>query len=75
VNATETDPVAIAADPALGRYVYTANYLANSLSGFRMDVTSGALTGTQSAPYPSGQEPTALIAIPHGNHATITVAN
>jgi 6-phosphogluconolactonase (cycloisomerase 2 family) len=74
VNATETYPVAIAVDPALGRYVYTANYLANSLSGFRLDSTSGALTATQSTPYPSGQEPTALVIIPHGNHALPTVA-
>jgi 6-phosphogluconolactonase (cycloisomerase 2 family) len=75
VNSTDTDPVAIASDPALGRYVYTANYLGNSLSGFRMDSTSGALTATQAVPYPSGQEPTALVIIPHGNHASTTVAN
>jgi 6-phosphogluconolactonase (cycloisomerase 2 family) len=73
VNSTDTYPVAVAADPALGRYVYTANHLGNSLSGFRLDTTSGALTSTQATPYPSAQEPTALVIIPHGNHALTTV--
>jgi len=74
LNATDTEPVAIAIDPALGRYVYSANYLGNSVSGFRLDPTSGALTGTQAAPYPStGSEPAALVVVPHGNHATQTV--
>jgi 6-phosphogluconolactonase (cycloisomerase 2 family) len=73
VNSTDTYPVAVAVDPALGRYVYTANHLGNSLSGFRLNSTSGALTSTQATPYPSAQEPTALVIIPHGNHALSTV--
>ena len=36
VYATDTQPVAIALDPALGRFVYTANRLGNSISGFRL---------------------------------------
>ena len=74
VNSTETTPVAIAVDPALGRFVYTANYLANSISGFRLDATSGALSATQSTPYGDGlDKPTAMVIIPHGNHATQTI--
>jgi len=74
-NATDTDPVAIAVDPALGRFVYTANYLGNSVSGFRLDPTSGALSANQASPYPTtGSEPTALVVVPHGNHATQSVA-
>src|ERR1700685_3568105 len=34
---TDTDPVSIIVDPALGRYVYTANYLGNSVSGFKLN--------------------------------------
>jgi 6-phosphogluconolactonase (cycloisomerase 2 family) len=71
-NSTNTEPVAIAVDPALGRFVYTANYLDNSISGFRLDSTSGALTSTQATPYPTGQTPTAIAIIPHGNHASQT---
>ena len=75
LSSTDTEPVAVAVDPALGRFVYTANYLGNTISGFKLDPTSGAVTATQSTPYPtSGQKPTALVAIPHGNHATQSVA-
>ncbi len=68
-NNTDTQPVAIGVDPALGRYVYTANYLGNSISGFRLDPTAGTLKQTQATPYPTGQKPTALLIVPHGNHS------
>jgi len=72
-NSTDTQPVAVVVDPALGRFVYTANYLGNSVSGFRLDSTSGALTATQATPYPTGEKPTAIVAVPHGNYATQSV--
>jgi 6-phosphogluconolactonase (cycloisomerase 2 family) len=69
-NHTDTQPVAITVDPAVGRFVYTANLLGNSVSGFRLDPTSGSLAPTQSTPFPTGSKPTALVIVPHGNHAT-----
>jgi len=73
-NATDTQPVAVAIDPALGRFVYTANYLGNSVSGFKLDATGGTLKQTQATPYPlNGARPTAVVLIPHGNHSTQTV--
>ncbi len=72
-NSTDTQPDAIAIDPALGRYVYTANYLGNSVSGFRLDPTAGNLKQTQATPYPTGSKPTAIVVIPHGNHSIQTV--
>jgi 6-phosphogluconolactonase (cycloisomerase 2 family) len=72
-NSTDTEPVAITVDPALGRFVYTANYLGNSVSGFRLDSTSGSLSLTQSTPYPTGAKPTAVIGVPHGNYSTQSV--
>lgn len=68
-NSTDTQPTAITVDPALGRFVYTANTLGDSVSGFRLNPTSGSLITTQATPYPSGSKPTALLAIPHGNHS------
>jgi 6-phosphogluconolactonase (cycloisomerase 2 family) len=68
-NSTDTEPVAVIVDPSLGRYVYTANYLGNSVSGFRLNPDTGALSATQATPYPTGANPAALAAIPHGNHA------
>jgi 6-phosphogluconolactonase (cycloisomerase 2 family) len=73
-NSTDTEPVAIAIDPALGRYVYTANFLGNSVSGFRLDPNAGTLTPTQATPYPSDDKPTALVIVPHGNHSVQAVA-
>jgi 6-phosphogluconolactonase (cycloisomerase 2 family) len=72
-NSTDTQPVAIVIDPALGRFVYTANFLGNSISGFRADPTSGALTATQATPYPTGEKPTAIVSVPHGNYSTQSV--
>jgi 6-phosphogluconolactonase (cycloisomerase 2 family) len=69
VNSTDTDPVAIVVDPALARVIYTANRLGDSVSGFRLDPDTGAASPTQATPYPTAANPTAIAAIPHGNHA------
>jgi 6-phosphogluconolactonase len=72
-NSTDTQPVSIAIDPALARFVYTANYLGNSVSGFRLDPTAGTLKQTQATPYPTGLHPSAVALVPHGNHSTQVV--
>ncbi|MGA2216445.1 MAG: beta-propeller fold lactonase family protein [Terracidiphilus sp.] len=72
-NSTDTQPVAILIDQSLGRYVYTANHLGDSVSGFELNPNTGALTQTISTPYPTGAAPAALATIPHGNHATQSV--
>ena len=73
-NSTDAEPVSIAVDPSEGRYVYTANFLGNSVSGFRLDPTAGTLKQTQATPYPTGENPTALVIIPHGNHSLQTIS-
>jgi DNA-binding beta-propeller fold protein YncE len=73
LNSTDTQPVAVAVEPALARYVYTANYLGNSVSGFRLDTTAGTLKPTQATPYPTGLHPTAIALVPHGNHSQLVV--
>jgi 6-phosphogluconolactonase (cycloisomerase 2 family) len=73
VYATDTQPVAVAVDPALGRFVYTANHVGNSVSGFRLNPSTGVLTQTQATPYITGSVPTALAIVPHGNHATQSI--
>ena len=70
---TDTQPVAVVVDAALGRFVYTSNYLGNSVSGFRLNPTSGGLTATQATPYPTGAKPTAVASVPHGNYSTQSV--
>jgi len=69
VNATDTTPVAVVVDPSIGTFVYTANNVGNSISGFTLNPNTGALQATQSTPYPTANAPAALAAVPHGNHS------
>jgi 6-phosphogluconolactonase (cycloisomerase 2 family) len=73
VNSTDTTPVAIVVDASLGRFVYTANFQGNSVSGFRLDPNAGTIAATQATPYPVGNKPSALATIPHGSHAVQSV--
>jgi 6-phosphogluconolactonase len=73
-NTTDTAPDSILVDAALGRYVYTANRLGNSVSGFELNPNTGALAPTQATPYPTGFQPNALASINHGSHAEQSVA-
>ena len=73
INSTDTEPEAILVDPSLGRFVFTANRIGNSVSGFVLNATTGALKPTLSTPYPTGDAPTALASVPHGNHSTQSV--
>jgi 6-phosphogluconolactonase len=72
-NSTDTEPVALIVDAALGRFVYTANFLGDSVSGFELNPNTGNLTQTQSTPYPSSASPSALASVPHGGHSLQTV--
>jgi len=81
-NPTDTNPVGITVEPAYGRYVFTANSIGNSVSGFRLNSTSGALSTAQATPYQvctssnaNCSTPAALVAVPHGNHAAVTPVN
>jgi 6-phosphogluconolactonase (cycloisomerase 2 family) len=73
VYATDTQPVAIAIEPALGRFIYTVNHLGNSVSGFRLNPDNGSVTSNQATPYPCGANPTAIAIVPHGNHSVQSV--
>jgi 6-phosphogluconolactonase len=64
--AADTQPVAIGIDPALNQYVFTANFLANTVSGFQINATNGTLLNSQFSPFTSNANPTAVAAIPHG---------
>ena len=63
--ATGTQPVAIGIDPALNQYLYTANFLGNTVSGFQMSATDGTLINSQFSPFVTNTNPTAVAAISH----------
>lgn len=63
---TGLDPIAIGVDPSRNQYLYTANFLGNSVSGFQSNASDGSLLNSQSSPYGANANPTAVAAIPHG---------
>ena len=58
-------PVAIGVDPSTERFLFTANFLGNSTSGFQLSTTAGTLVESQFSPSPTNDQPTAVAAIPH----------
>lgn len=69
INSTGTEPLAVIVDPSFGRYVYSANALDNSVTGFQLNPSTGTLSPAQNGPYPTVGNPIALAAVPHGNHS------
>jgi 6-phosphogluconolactonase (cycloisomerase 2 family) len=67
---TGTQPVAIGIDPSLNEYLYTANFLGSTVTGFQVNPTTGALLNSQESPYGANANPTAVAAIPHGKPKT-----
>ena len=64
--ASDDNPIAITVDPRQIGYLYTVNFLGNSLSGYQINPTTGVLINAQKSPYPSSVQPTAIAGIPHG---------
>ena len=63
---TSTNPVAITVDPRNIGFLYTVNFLGNSLSGYQINPSNGTLVNTQASPYASSAQPTAISGVPHG---------
>jgi DNA-binding beta-propeller fold protein YncE len=63
--ATGLQPVAIGIDPSTEHFLYTINFLDNTVSGFDLSTTNGTLLDSQNSPFPSNDQPTAAAAIPH----------
>jgi 6-phosphogluconolactonase (cycloisomerase 2 family) len=63
--ASGTQPVAIGIDPSLNQYVFTANFLGNTVSGFQLNLTDGSLLNSQFSPTGTNANPTAVAAITH----------
>jgi 6-phosphogluconolactonase (cycloisomerase 2 family) len=62
---TGLQPVAIGIDPSTEHFLYTLNFLDNTVSGFELSTTNGTLLDSQYSPFPSNANPTAVTAIPH----------
>jgi 6-phosphogluconolactonase (cycloisomerase 2 family) len=70
---TGTGPTCVAIDPALGYFLYTSNSLDNTVSGERLNPSTGGLQGVQNTPFNSSEQPTCLTIVPSGPHASQAV--
>jgi len=57
---TGTNPNSILVDPALGYYLYTGNFIDNTVTGKQINTNNGGLINIQFTPFTTGGEPTAL---------------
>jgi 6-phosphogluconolactonase len=63
--ASGVQPVAVGIDPSTNRFLFTANFLGNNVSGFTLSPTDGTLLVSQDSPYAASAQPVAVVAIPH----------
>ncbi len=72
---TGTGPTCVFVEPALGQYVYTTNFLDNTISGLNLDPSTGALAAVQNTPFLAAGQPTCIAATVHRTHSPITAEN
>jgi 6-phosphogluconolactonase len=63
-------PTCATIDPALGIFLYTSNNLDNSISGERLNNSTGTLTTVENSPFNGSGQPTCLVAVANGAHAS-----
>jgi 6-phosphogluconolactonase len=68
---TGTGPTCVLVEPALGSYVYTTNFLDNTVSGLNIDA-NGILAPVQNTPFLAAGQPTCIAATTHGKQPPIT---
>ncbi len=72
---TGTGPTCVFVEPALGTYIYTTNFLDNTVSGLNIDLSTGTLAPVQNTPFLAAGQPTCVAATVHGKRPPITSAN
>lgn len=68
-SATDPGPAAITVEDSIGRYIYTANFIGNSVSGLYFDPNAGTTNIVQNSPFPGAAKATAVATVKHGDHA------
>jgi 6-phosphogluconolactonase (cycloisomerase 2 family) len=66
-----SQPVSLSVD-RFGQYLYAANADSGSVSAYRIDGATGALSQVKSAPFPGASSPTAIGVDPFGNRLYVT---
>lgn len=70
-----TGPAAIIVEPSIARYIYTANFLDNTVSGLTIDPNTGSVSQVQNSPFNGPGRATAIAAVRHGDHRTQVTAS
>jgi len=63
--ATGLQPVAVGIDPSTNHFLFTVNFLDNTVSSFELSTTAGTLLDAQNSPFATNAQPVAAVAIPH----------
>jgi 6-phosphogluconolactonase len=63
-------PTCATIDPALGAFLYTSNNLDNTVTGEHLNQNTGALSGVENSPFNASGQPTCLVSVANGAHAT-----
>jgi 6-phosphogluconolactonase len=72
--ATDPGPAAITVEDSIGRYIYTANFIGNSVSSLFLDPNAGTTHPGQNTPFPGTPKATAVTTVKHGDHTTQVIA-
>jgi 6-phosphogluconolactonase (cycloisomerase 2 family) len=70
---TGAGPICVTIDPAVGTFLYTADNLDNTITGERLSPNTGGLNGVQNSPFGGSGQPTCLISVAAGSHASQTI--
>jgi 6-phosphogluconolactonase len=62
-----TGPTCVTVENALGKYLYTSNFLSNNVTGMQLDSATGALTYIRNNPFNASAGPSCAAAIANGN--------
>ncbi len=65
----DAGPTFVLIEPAEARFVYTSNFLGDTVSGLALNPATGALTAVQNSPFKAAGQPTGIAAVTHGNHS------
>jgi len=62
---TDLQPIAIGVDPSTNHFLFTVNFLGNTVSDFELNSTQGVLLDAQFSPFATSAQPVAVAAVPH----------
>ena len=72
-TATGAGPNCVTIDPAVGTFLYTSDNTDNTVTGEKLSPNTGGLSRVQNSPFQGSGQPTCLVAVANGSHASQTI--